>query len=753
MTSEADLRLEVERLTSALEQASAEKVQSAQYGLALLEDKEQLEIRCTELEALYDNTRHELGITQEALAKFHNSQMESAQAGIEHEEHLLHESAARESSLNTQVINMEIDLKQTKMENERLKSEKERVELELNDFLQSKEVSTHEVKEMKTELRDFKHRETRLLTDYAELEEENIMLQKQISNLRSSQVEFEGSKHEIRHLQEDVELLQQQVEELSSLKKIAEKQLEEALESLQNEREQRYILKKELDSRMNSENMYQLGNLAISIQGAIDGEEATDVEGDSEILAKDDDNESGPPSDLFSEIHGGEMKKLEKKVESAENDKIIMSKTLADTKTALDKARNEIKNYQANIVGLSGHLAALQQLQEEHRKQTEVLDNSAEAKKRLELGDNEIQKMQEQLKELESLDPSVDAITKLKSEIVSLRKDILAAEQKSAELGQDLRILEKLSSDSVRALGDTQSEMNLVQSELSKIYEHVCKTNHQTPSRLMLMRTGGKGEGGKDRPSPKRTQSSSELLLGKLRSSSSRNQFKDVDLSSADPGTVKSNIESVKDQIKYLKDAIDKYIEMTKSKELAGANAGSKDGELEADLRESQEQVVKLKSLLSTKREQIATLRTVLKANKQTAEVALANLKSKYDNEKMVVSETMTKLRNELRLLKEDAATFSSLRAMFAARCEEYATQVEELQRSLSSNEDEKKTLNQLLRMAIQQKLVLTQRLEDVEMASEMRNTPKRFSARGRSSRGGGGKGGAGYNHFQSGGR
>jgi hypothetical protein len=47
------------------------------------------------------------------------------------------------------------------------------------------------------------------------------------------QVEFEGVKHEIRRLQEDVELLHQQVEELTKLKQIAEKQLEEALESLQ----------------------------------------------------------------------------------------------------------------------------------------------------------------------------------------------------------------------------------------------------------------------------------------------------------------------------------------------------------------------------------------------------------------------------------------------------------------------------------------------------------------------------------------
>jgi len=63
-------------------------------------------------------------------------------------------------------------------------------------------------------------------------------------------------------------------------------------------------------------------------------------------------------------------------------------------------------------------------------------------------------------------------------------------------------------------------------------------------------------------------------------------------------------------------------------------------------------------------------LRTVLRANKQTAEVGLLNLKTKYDSEKELVQLTMMKLRNELRLLKEDAATFSSLRAMFAARYE-----------------------------------------------------------------------------------
>lgn len=143
MATEADLRSEIERLSRELDQTSAEKIQSAQYGLVLLEEKEQLEIRCTELETLYENMRHELHVSHEALAKFQTSQMESARTGIEHEENLLHETAARESSLNTQVLNMEIDIKNTKIENERLRAEKERVE-QVRDFWAGMRLDRHE---------------------------------------------------------------------------------------------------------------------------------------------------------------------------------------------------------------------------------------------------------------------------------------------------------------------------------------------------------------------------------------------------------------------------------------------------------------------------------------------------------------------------------------------------------------------------------------------------------------------------------
>lgn len=128
----------------------------------------------------------------------------------------------------------------------------------------------------------------------------------------------------------------------------------------------------------------------------------------------------------------------------------------------------------------------------------------------------------------------------------------------------------------------------------------------------------------------------------------------------ADACEIKKYVETVVDQIKYLKTAVEHTIEFNKHKTRAPGTESSASEETREEVAELQDQIIKLKSLLLTKREQIATLRTVIKSNKSTAEYALTNLKSKYENEKIVVSDTMSKLRNELRVLKEDAATFSS---------------------------------------------------------------------------------------------
>ncbi|GLH13771.1 Protein bicaudal D [Gryllus bimaculatus] len=742
-----ELKLEIERLNRELDQASSEKVQSAQYGLVLLEEKEALQLKCEDLEALYENSKHDLEITQEALAKFQTSHKVTTKTGIEQEESLLSESAARETSLNSQILDLENETKQLRQELERVINERDRVMQENYDLDKFKEEGELERKKMRGELKELKFRETRLITDYSELEEENISLQKQVSVLRSSQVEFEGAKHEIRRLQEDLDLLNQQVDELTKLKKIAEKQMEEALESLQAEREAKYALKKELDQRINNESMYNLSNLAFSIRGITDDQGVgSDGEDDLPVLKRiEADLKSGSSAeisspdgkqvDLFSEIHLNELKKLEKQLEQAENEKLLLTQNLRESQGSVERSQAELQVLMARLLQLAAHVDSLYHLRQQADKEVQkgkdlnvVLEKLSLALSQYDkwfaLTSKEIDQLRQDLQEMEKGLSCSDATLQLRTEVTNLKNKLLDAEQWSQELQTDVRLLGELAGEASNSLDTAQNDLQTISDELAQLYHHVCTVNGETPSRVLLdhEKHGGMTPSGDKEICPEIgkeefTLSKIELLRSRLKTDI---PLKDLE-SLNDAAAMAKTVETILDQIKHLRAAVENTIELSKIKRNNLADVCSNDSK-EAELQELQEQVIKLKSLLSTKREQIATLRTVLKSNKNTAEVALTNLKSKYENEKSIVSETMMKLRNELRLLKEDAATFSSLRAMFAARCEEYVTQVDELQRQLVAAEDEKKTLNQLLRLAVQQKLSLTQRLEELEVDREMRN-------------------------------
>lgn len=141
-----------------------------------------------------------------------------------------------------------------------------------------------------------------------------------------------------------------------------------------------------------------------------------------------------------------------------------------------------------------------------------------------------------------------------------------------------------------------------------------------------------------------------------------------------------------------------------------------------------------LKAMLYHKHEQLKQLRSVLKSNKESAEVALGNLKSKYEQDKLLFVDTMHKLRQEHRQLKEDAATFTSLRAHFSSRIEEYNAEIEKLQSKLAASEHEKNTLSSILRMAIEQKIELNQKIEALEMDRDQSAGPNKGAIQPRGS-------------------
>ncbi|XP_076469501.1 protein bicaudal D-like isoform X2 [Babylonia areolata] len=813
MDSSSDIAKEVERLNDELAETAREKVQAAEYGLAVLEEKQQLQAQYDELESQFEAIKLELDCAKEALTKHHIDLRRHHQTGVHHEERFLEETAEREENYQLSISDLEAELKAVNASLERSSVDNERLGANISELSHQVEILEAQRQQLKHENREYKIRENRNLTDYAELEEENITLQKTVSQLRTSQVDFEAMKHECKRLHEETEDLHMQLEEMTNLRRIVEKNLEEALNSLQAEREQKHALKKELDQRLTRESMFNLSNLAhfsglsegLSVSsysnnnessqdsGAEEDGEGQDhahpalkrIEADFSFSKKDGE---APPTprpgvvgDILSEIQVKEVGELETKLQQSEEEKVEMQKALEETRQRMEDTQVDLAEQKKRVEQLKTYINSLSAVREntttarlpndmevsfdetmlremeeeddpEKRALLELRNNLQLKDKKYRTALNEIGSLQAEILRLQSA-AALGTGDEFEAALTELKNKCLLYEETIKEQERELKSYSDATSRAQGSVSSTQGELVRITEDLAQLYHLVCEVSGETPSRVMLDHAKSISQSATPSADSSERESSEEpgtpthkakaaVASGSRETPStpqnkptrpkqkSRREKKGTAASGVqgDPTSCERLTDTVVDQVKFLKQAVEHLMEASKNwsrEETAGT------GENADDLTELQDQVVKLKAMLSTKREQIATLRSVLKANKSTAEVALANLKQKYENEKVIVTETMLKLRNELKSLKEDAATFASLRAMFAQRCDEYVTQLDESHRQLSAAEEEKKTLNSLLRMAIQQKLVLTQRLEDLEFDRERRSMTRRPGGRG----------------------
>ena len=340
---------------------------------------------------------------------------------------------------------------------------------------------------------------------------------------------------------------------------------------------------------------------------------------------EEDDEESAPAEDLFSEIHLGQLKKLERQLENVESEKQGLSSNVKEVQDSLEAARRDVAAQKGRVSSLLALITELGKLREgaangkdkpqDLESMGKVLGHQQQWQER---AVKEINALQESIKSFNVEDVATfDTVTKMKNEISSLRSELSSQEKLVGDLNHDIKLMDSLSVESQRALGLTQNEMSNVTEELAKIYHHICTANNITPSRVMLEHSKGsesrkEGEKAKD-------VSYSPTKMESLRAKMKTAQHLKDSSQFGDSTVVATTLETVKDQLKYLKSAIENSLEMGKKKiSVPQGDVGQVQPE---ELVEAQDQVVKLKSLLSTKREQIATLRTVLKANKQTAEV------------------------------------------------------------------------------------------------------------------------------------
>lgn len=158
-------------------------------------------------------------------------------------------------------------------------------------------------------------------------------------------MEYEGLKHEIKVLEEETVLLNSQLDDALRLKDISEGQLEEALDALKSEREQKNNLRKELAHHISlSDSVYGAGaHLALTVTG-VEGLKFPEETNGSAIPAANGNNEDSnrrnghlqagpglakmngeyrpgrkgeglhPVPDLFSELNLSEMQKLKQQL-------------------------------------------------------------------------------------------------------------------------------------------------------------------------------------------------------------------------------------------------------------------------------------------------------------------------------------------------------------------------------------------------------------------------------------------------------
>lgn len=672
------LRNEHESLSQRYEQATEDLHKAANAGLELLRQKEDLEKRLSEMQTDLDLTRAEVDKANQTLAEYRSQHQRTTRSELENEESLLEESSAKEEEYLQRIAKLEADLKKKEQELAEKKEELERIEKKHTKEIDSGAALEDERRKLRAELKETKEREQRLMAEYSELEEENIGLQKTVANLRGSQVDYESMKIDNNRLEEHIVVLKLTNEESEVLRVIAEKQLEEALLTAQQERDQRLAMKRELEQMRNAEHISSLNDMLYGL----------------ERLGED--GELPPPqpgaSDLFSELQGSSDVKVR------------------ELEAAKDGLQEEMKSKEKLFIEF---VTALGDSLNIHRPTSELDYMHARQQKDviLERIQNIARDTDRHEKEGEERRSGI-----MKADLRSL---VLFAGEKNAQLAaaQDAMIQ---ASDQLYQFYHQMTQNQGISTEKSvqeivKKLRQLARDNAEDVPRVSLAEEGVESGTETDVNASRSIPLNSDRLViapsfaKEIEKKLASVKVKDV-LSEAD---MRQRILTEGNPISETTESLKKMLQVVKrtSEQAFNQAVMASGAENEVEL-----QNVKLRSLLSTKRDQISTLRTVLKSNKLTAESALSSMREKFESEKKMQMDITEKMRRELKQLKEDAATFASHRAMFTARGEELKSKVEELSAELRANEEEKKTLNQLLRLAIQQKLSLTQRLEDVEV-------------------------------------
>lgn len=105
------------------------------------------------------------------------------------EEQILLEKLHNEEQYKTIISDLEAELK---LARQKLALESDSDDQVVHSFAERLQEAEYERVALRKDIREYKQRESRILSDYSELEEENINLQKQVLQLQKEKVSFQS---------------------------------------------------------------------------------------------------------------------------------------------------------------------------------------------------------------------------------------------------------------------------------------------------------------------------------------------------------------------------------------------------------------------------------------------------------------------------------------------------------------------------------------------------------------------------------
>lgn len=147
----------------------------------------------------------------------------------------------------------------------------------------------------------------------------------------------------------------------------------------------------------------------------------------------------------------------------------------------------------------------------------------------------------------------------LRNEITNQKNKLISMETKSIDLHSDVETLTNLAQTAGQNLGQARHTIVGLSDELAQLYHLVCTVNGETPNRVLLDHKSDDLNYDNDSLSTLQSQFKSDILISKTRLIEDLQSFNDA-------VEIKKYVDTVNDQIKYLKTAVEHTIELNKNK-------------------------------------------------------------------------------------------------------------------------------------------------------------------------------------------